>query len=248
MDDPRGRDRGYDSGSDDSYYQRPRRRSYPKNDRDDRRPRRYDNREIEPPRRPSPPGQSYHPRAVDPPAYIPYQQGATRPGDFQYYDNSPRPSSRGDYPPSSSTRGAPNNEMARYSRPKDRSPSRSRSRRRQRRRSYSSSSRSRSSNQDFHDSPLMALDSRPLGLGAGIAGALIGGYIGRETSDRHQKRGTALGAIIGGIGANILENRVRIYREDMKEEQREAKEKWEAKQREGKKERRSRRLESPQRW
>ncbi|KAG9631889.1 hypothetical protein KCU95_g19628, partial [Aureobasidium melanogenum] len=248
MNDARGRDRGYDSDSEDSYDQRPGRRSYPRDDRDGRRPRRFDQRDIEPPRRLSPPGQSYHPRVTDTPPYIPYQQGATRPGDFQYYDNAPRPSSRDDYTPTSSNQGPPNNEMARYSRPKDRSPSRSRSQRRRRRRSRSSSSRSRSSSQDFHDSPLLAFDSRPLGLGAGIAGALIGGYIGRETSDRHQKRGTALGAIIGGIGANILENRVRIYREDMKEEQRVAKEKWEAKQREGKKERRSRRMESPQRW
>lgn len=52
---------------------------------------------------------------------------------------------------------------------------------------------------------------------------------------------------MGGIGANILENRVRIYRDEMKEEQREAKEKWEAKHKEGRKERRGRR-ESPQRW
>ena len=93
----------------------------------------------------------------------------------------------------------------------------------------------------------MALDSSTLCLGAGLAGALLGGYIGRETSDRHQNRGAAVGAILGGIGANILENRVRIYRDEMKEEQREAKEKWEAKHKEGRKERRGRR-ESPQRW
>jgi hypothetical protein len=250
MGEARQRDRGYDSESDDSYDQRPRRR---RDDRDDRRPRQQNNREDDRPRRLSPPGQSYHPRAIDP-TYIPYQSGNARlrdgaPPGPQYHDNSPRPSSRGDYTPASSTRGAPN-EMARYSRPRDRSPSRSRSQR-QRRRSHSSSrSRSRSTGRDFTDSPLMALDSSTLGLGAGIAGALIGGYIGRETSDRHQKRGTALGAILGGIGANILENRVRIYRDEQKEEQREAREKWDARHKEGRKDtsRRSRRVESPQRW
>ncbi|THW90882.1 hypothetical protein D6D15_04210 [Aureobasidium pullulans] len=263
MSDPQGRDRGYDNDSDDSYNERPRRRRPQRDDRDDKKPRQYNDRddrddrdEDRKPRRYSPPGQSYHPRASDTqPQYQPYQpHAAYQPGNTRqkdavppnppYYNDSSRPSSR-DYTPTSSSRGPQRNELARYSRPKSRSPSRHR-----RRRSPSSSrsrSRSTSRSRDFTDSPLMALDRTPLGLGAGLAGALLGGYIGRETSDnhRHQKRSTALGAIIGGIGANILENRVRIYREEMKEEQREAKVKWEARHGSegGGKERRGRRDE-----
>ncbi|KAI5268986.1 hypothetical protein E4T47_07339 [Aureobasidium subglaciale] len=251
MSEARGRDRGYDNGSDDSYNERSRRIGNPRNDRNDKRPRQSDDRENDRPRRVSPPGpppgQSYQPGAGNVPPYIPYQNLHSTnniPSTPQYYPEPSRPTSR-DYTPTSSARSRPRNEMTRYSRAQTRSPSRSRSHR-QRRRSFSSSrSRSRSSNRDYKDNPLMALDKSRLGLGAGIAGALIGGYIGRETSDRHQKRGTALGAIIGGIGANILENRVRIYRDEMKEEQREAKEKWDARHRKDKK---GRRVESPQRW
>ncbi|KAI5245417.1 hypothetical protein E4T42_06747 [Aureobasidium subglaciale] len=255
MSEARGRDRGYDSGSDDSYNERPRRRGNPRDNRNDIRPRQSDDRESDRPRRVSPPGpppgpppvQSYQPGAGDVPPYIPYQNMRSTnniPPTPQYYPEPSRPTSR-DYTPTSSARSRPRNEMTKYSRAQTRSPSRSRSHR-QRRRSFSSSrSRSRSSNRDYKDNPLMALDKSKLGLGAGIAGALIGGYIGRETSDRHQKRGTALGVIIGGIGANILEKRVRIYRDEMKEEQREAREKWDARH---SKDRKGRRVESPQRW
>jgi hypothetical protein len=219
-------DESYDNmnnsrASEDSYDDRHRTRRFQRqqwDSRDDRQSRQY-----------SPPGQSYHPRI--PETQQAQYQAYPPPPKNQYYDDR--------YYTPATTRGRAT-AIAKYDN-QNNNPSSSRSRSKQQqhqhRRRHRSPSRSSSSSpsnsRDYKDSPLMAFDRSNMGLGAGLAGALIGGYLGREAGDGHQKRSTALGAIIGGIGANILENRVRIYRDEIKEEQRERKAKWDAKQQQG---------------
>lgn len=65
----------------------------------------------------------------------------------------------------------------------------------------------------------MAFDKSEMGIGIGIAGALLGGYVGREFGDK-KRRDTALGALVGGIGANLLEHRWKIYQEEKKDTER----------------------------
>lgn len=62
-------------------------------------------------------------------------------------------------------------------------------------------------------------DTGEKGLGAGIAGALIGGFAGRKFGD-DSKRATAIGAIVGGLGANFLENQYQNYKEEKRYEER----------------------------
>lgn len=85
---------------------------------------------------------------------------------------------------------------------------------------------------------MLAFDRSEIGLGAALAGALVGGFIGREAGD-HKKRMAIAGALIGGVGGNLLEHRYKIYREDKEDEKRHDKELWEQKhQGEGKREKR----------
>ncbi|KAL1305205.1 hypothetical protein AAFC00_002123 [Neodothiora populina] len=107
-----------------------------------------------------------------------------------------------------------------------------RSSRSHRRRDSRSSSRSRSRSRSrsgaerrFRDVPSLAFDKSELGIGVGIAGALVGGLLGREMGD-HKKRGTALGAVIGGIGANIAEHRWKIYKEEKRAKEQAMEDAW----------------------
>lgn len=70
---------------------------------------------------------------------------------------------------------------------------------------------------------MMAFDRSEMGIGAALAGALVGGLIGRETGD-HKKRYLAAGALIGGLGGNLLEHRYKIYREDREDEKKQERE------------------------
>ena len=101
---------------------------------------------------------------------------------------------------------------------------RSRSRRdksRGRRDSYSRSrsrerSRSRSGIRGTFDEHF---DTSLQGLGVGVAGALIGGFAGREFggNKRTSKRDMAIGAVVGGLGANLAENKWRDWRDEKRD-------------------------------
>ncbi|KAF2168508.1 hypothetical protein M409DRAFT_21257 [Zasmidium cellare ATCC 36951] len=94
---------------------------------------------------------------------------------------------------------------------------RSKSRGRDRDRSYSRSrSRSRSEDRDrggIKDKLENTFDVSGRGLGVGIAGAVIGGLAGREFGGKaHRQRDVMLGALVGGLGANIAENKWREWK------------------------------------
>lgn len=92
---------------------------------------------------------------------------------------------------------------------------RSKSRGRDRDRSYSRSrSRSRSDDRGGIKEKLEdTFDVSGRGLGVGIAGAVIGGLAGKEFGGKsHRQRDMVLGALVGGLGANIAENKYREWK------------------------------------
>lgn len=97
-----------------------------------------------------------------------------------------------------------------------------RTRGRDRERSYSrspSESRSRSRGGGFKEKVEDQFDLSARGLGVGVAGAVIGGLAGREFGQKHRQRDIAIGAIIGGIGANYAENKWKEWKENKERDQ-----------------------------
>lgn len=110
---------------------------------------------------------------------------------------------------------------------------RSKSRGRDRDRSYSRSrSRSRSDDRDRERGGIKekledTFDVTGRGLGVGIAGAVIGGLAGKEFGGKaHRQRDMVLGALVGGLGANIAENKYREWKDN--KEQRLERDEYEA--------------------
>jgi len=101
-----------------------------------------------------------------------------------------------------------------------REKSRGRDSYRSRSRSYSRSpSRSRSrSGSGIRGKLEETFSTRPRGLGAGLAGAVIGGLAGREFGHKHKNRDIVLGAIVGGLAANAGENKWTEYKETKERE------------------------------
>lgn len=109
---------------------------------------------------------------------------------------------------------------------------RSKSRGRDRDRSYSRSrSRSRSSERErggIKEKLEDTFDVSGRGLGVGIAGAVVGGLAGREFGGKqHRQRDILLGALVGGLGANVAENKWREWK-GAKEDRRLDREEYEA--------------------
>ncbi|KAK5165770.1 uncharacterized protein LTR77_008693 [Saxophila tyrrhenica] len=112
--------------------------------------------------------------------------------------------------------------------------SRSRGRRdrgRDRSRSYSDSrSRSRSrSHSGIRGKIDDTFDTSVKGLGAGIAGAVVGGLAGREFGNKHKNRDAIIGALIGGLGANAAENKWKDWHDEKEDKLRRDEDKWENK-------------------
>lgn len=110
---------------------------------------------------------------------------------------------------------------------------RSKSQGRGRDRSYSGSrSRSRSDERErggggIRDKLEDTFDVSGRGLGVGIAGAVVGGLAGREFGGKqHRQRDIILGALVGGLGANVAENKWREYK-GHKEERRSDRDEYE---------------------
>jgi hypothetical protein len=72
-------------------------------------------------------------------------------------------------------------------------------------------------------------DTSARGLGVGIAGAVIGGLAGRQFGHKHKERDVLLGAVIGGLGANLAENKWHEWREEKKDRLEDKEERWEQK-------------------
>jgi hypothetical protein len=93
-------------------------------------------------------------------------------------------------------------------------------------RSYSRShSRSRSRSRSRSNDKLDAIrgkldetfDTTLQGVGIGLAGAIVGGLAGRELGGpKSRRRDMIIGAVVGGLGANVAENKYRDYREEEK--------------------------------
>lgn len=101
-----------------------------------------------------------------------------------------------------------------------REKSRGRDSYRSRSRSYSRSpSRSRSrSGSGIRGKLEETFSTRPAGLGAGLAGAVIGGLAGREFGHKHKNRDIIIGAVVGGLAANAGENKWREYKDNKERE------------------------------
>lgn len=107
-----------------------------------------------------------------------------------------------------------------------------RTRGRDRDRSYSrspSESRSRSRDRGLKEKVEDQFDLSARGLGVGVAGAVIGGLAGREFGQKHRQRDIAIGAIIGGLGANYAENKWREWKDNKERDIRDDEERWEQK-------------------
>jgi len=74
-------------------------------------------------------------------------------------------------------------------------------------------------------------DTSTQGLGVGLAGAVIGGLAGREfgAKGRHSERDIAIGAIIGGLGANIAEAKWREWKDKKEGKLERDEDRWEQK-------------------
>jgi len=74
-------------------------------------------------------------------------------------------------------------------------------------------------------------DTSTQGLGAGLAGAVIGGLAGREfgAKSRHSERDIAIGAIIGGLGANLAEAKWREWKDKKEGKLDREEDRWEQK-------------------
>ncbi|GAB7337324.1 hypothetical protein MBLNU457_g2681t1 [Dothideomycetes sp. NU457] len=233
-------DKGYDkfhgssrrnrgkSGREDYENERYRRQESDMDQQDPRR--RY------PARTPPPPRNRYDDSESDEEDYYPRDRRTGPPPRYNDGDNYRR-RGRDDLPPPSNPRDAApyaaagaagtGNAVAPYARSnRNTSLSRSRSRRRRRDRSYSRSrSRPRSSYNHSSDGIEATIkeqleknfDTSTQGLGAGLAGAAIGGWLGSRYSDQHRRdphkeRNIAAGAVVGGLAVNFLENQFQEYR------------------------------------
>lgn len=59
------------------------------------------------------------------------------------------------------------------------------------------------------------------GLGAGIAGALVGGLAAKQFGNKkNNERDMIIGALVGGLGANAAENKWRDWKEEKERDQR----------------------------
>ncbi|CAK3946300.1 pre-mRNA-splicing factor 38B-like [Lecanosticta acicola] len=100
-------------------------------------------------------------------------------------------------------------------------------------RSYSRSesrSRSRSRGKEGWRGKLDdTFDTTARGLGIGVAGAVIGGLAGREFGNKHRQRDIILGAVVGGLGANLAENRWREWKDGKERDVEREEERWEQK-------------------
>ncbi|TKA75083.1 hypothetical protein B0A55_05591 [Friedmanniomyces simplex] len=60
-------------------------------------------------------------------------------------------------------------------------------------------------------------DTSMQGLGVGLAGAVAGALAGRQFGNKHKERDILVGALIGGLGANLAENKYKDFREEREE-------------------------------
>lgn len=71
---------------------------------------------------------------------------------------------------------------------------------------------------DFTDK---TFDPTMQGLGTAAVGAVIGGLAGRQFGKKNKQRDIILGAVVGGLGANIAEKRYKDYKGKDKRDERE---------------------------
>ncbi|KAF2768946.1 hypothetical protein EJ03DRAFT_351783 [Teratosphaeria nubilosa] len=72
-------------------------------------------------------------------------------------------------------------------------------------------------------------DTSMQGLGVGIAGAVVGGLAGREFGNKHKNRDVLIGAVIGGLGANLAENKWKDWKDKKEGRLEEKEDRWEQK-------------------
>jgi len=98
-------------------------------------------------------------------------------------------------------------------------------------RDYDSRSRSRSRDGGWKEKLENTFDTSTQGIGVGIAGAVIGGLAGREfgSKGKTSQRDIAIGALIGGLGANIAENKYREWKDRKEDRLERAEDRWEQK-------------------
>lgn len=65
------------------------------------------------------------------------------------------------------------------------------------------------------------------GLGAGLAGAVVGGLAGRELGHKHRNRDIIVGALVGGLGANFAENKYTHWKDGKEKDLRRDEDRWE---------------------
>ncbi|GAB7366238.1 hypothetical protein MBLNU230_g7795t1 [Neophaeotheca triangularis] len=100
-----------------------------------------------------------------------------------------------------------------------RSKSRGRRNSRSSSRSYSRSrSRSRSKSR-WREKVDDTFDTSWQGWGATAAGALVGGFAGRELGGKDRRRDMVIGALVGGVGSNVAANKWKDYREEKRDKE-----------------------------